>query len=439
MWRFIIRFTIIWCVLIILFFAKFKFGGEKETDNRKFDATNIAEYQPFFIRNNPDTTFAEIKKAVEKFLKTEHLKGGASVCISYNGRLVYAQGIGNANSHSEIQPFNTFRIASASKLVTAIGVMKMVEDNEIDLNQTVFGENGILNVERYSYYKDRRIETVCVRQLLNHSGGWTSRWGDPMFMPHVIANEQNISLPIDIADIIRFMLGKKLHFQPGTGSAYSNFGFGILGEIITEKSGIPYERYIKSNILYPLGIFDMHIGFSHPEKRLAYEVSYYEEDTSFIVEDYAVNGKFVRRPYGGSDIHTLGSAGGWVASSIDLIKIMMAIDGFKNVPDILKEQTLDTMIATDDNRFDPIGWRGIDREFWFRTGTLAATSAIMERRPDNICYVVLLNASNSKGPTLATKLRKIMDDAILKVKDWPQYDLLESDTSWTDFKKRMSE
>ena len=82
MWRFIIRFTIIWCVLIILFFAKFKFGGEKETDNRKFDATNIAEYQPFFIRNNPDTTFAEIKKAVEKFLKTEHLKGGASVCIN---------------------------------------------------------------------------------------------------------------------------------------------------------------------------------------------------------------------------------------------------------------------------------------------------------------------------------------------------------------------
>ena len=150
MWRFIIRFTIIWCVLIILFFAKFKFGGEKETDNRKFDATNIAEYQPFFIRNNPDTTFAEIKKAVEKFLKTEHLKGGASVCISYNGRLVYAQGIGNANSHSEIQPFNTFRIASASKLVTAIGVMKMVEDNEIDLNQTVFGETtGSGNSDSY--------------------------------------------------------------------------------------------------------------------------------------------------------------------------------------------------------------------------------------------------------------------------------------------------
>lgn len=439
MWRFFSKFIFFVFILTSIFVFSRIFISDHSKNIDTIDANIFAQRESSMILNSNDSTFAELNKDLQDFLRREHLHGGASVAISYNGNLVYAQGIGNADDTSCIQPYNLFRIASVSKLITAIGAMKLVESGKIDLDQKIFGKDGVLNVDRYSTYRDERIENVTLRQLLNHSAGWTSRWGDPMFMPHTIANSQNLTLPIDISDIIKFMLGKRLHFQPGSGSSYSNFGFGILGEVIAEVSGMPYEKYIQTEILFPLGITDMQLGYSHINMRIKNEVAYYEEDTTFEVEDYADINRHVRRSYGGSDIHTLGSAGGWVASATDLLKILLAIDGFDNVPDLLNEKTLRTMVQTYDNKFDPIGWRGVDGETWFRTGTLAATSAILERRPDRICYVILLNSSNSRGPELATKMRKMMDNSLYKIKTWPSsYDLFDKDSCWTAYKLRYN-
>ena len=137
-----------------------------------------------------------------------------------------------------------------------------------------------------------------------------------------------------------------MHFNPGIGSVYSNFGYGILGEIVTKVSGMSYEQYIKSHILNPLGVYDMSIGYSDKNKRLKNEVFYYEADSSYIAFDYRTKERdsvMVRRAYGGTDIQTLGSAGGWVASAIDLIKIILTVDGYNTVPDIISEMMLDTI------------------------------------------------------------------------------------------------
>ena len=64
--------------------------------------------------------------------------------------------------------------------------MKLVEEEGLNLDAKVFGPDGILNDSIYLNYRDEEVEEITIHHLLNHSGGWTTRWGDQMFMPIVI-------------------------------------------------------------------------------------------------------------------------------------------------------------------------------------------------------------------------------------------------------------
>ncbi|MBR6251598.1 MAG: beta-lactamase family protein [Bacteroidales bacterium] len=401
------------------------------TDNTESPLTPIHN-------SDNDTTYKVIDDNIQRFLHHEYLEGGAVVAISYHGRLVYAKGYGFSNVADSVpmEPYNRMRVASVSKLITATAIMRLIQQNRICLHQKVFGNVGVLNNDEYLTYKDRRMGDITVYQLLNHSGGWLPRYGDPMFMSHTIARLMGKQLPIDMHTIIRFMQDKSMHFTPGTASVYSNFGYGILGEVVAKASSMPYETYVRSNVLAPLGIYDMQIGYSHKSHCLPREVVYYEPDTSGVA-DYTDGDVRVPRSYGGVDIQTLGSAGGWVASATDLLKLTLTIDGFDDVPDQLSAVSIDTMIHRQVG-FDPLGWRGtIGDSIWYRTGTLAATSAIIERRPDNICFVVLLNTS--RGPNLALALRRLMDTLINSIDHWPDIDLWQNDEQWQAYKRGLVE
>ncbi len=400
-----------------------------------------SHFNSFHIKNGwvEDDRFGELDRQMEQLLKRENLLGGASVSVSHQGQLVYSKGYGWADREQgvAVEPCQLFRVASVSKLLTAVGIMKLVEQGAISLNSKVFGSEGILNDSVYLDYLDSRVEKITILHLLNHSGGWTTRWGDPMFMPQVIAAKRQVPMPIGVEDIIAFMLSKRLHFEPGSSSSYSNLGFAILGEVIAKVSGIPYERYIQSQILYPLGIFDMRLGRSYQEERVDLEVKYYESDTLYLVDDFCGREEKVRRSYGGSDIHTLGAAGGWIASSTDLMKLLLALDGFPEVPDILSEESLKVMADNQNNQFSPLGWRKTDEKGWYRTGTLAGSSALLVRRVDGVNYAVVLNCANHKGPALANEIHRVMERALRPITSWPKRDLFEADQAWANYKLRV--
>lgn len=277
---------------------------------------------------------------------------------------------------------------------------------------------------------------ITVRHLLEHSGGWTTRRGDQMFMPTVIAGSLNKSLPVSKSDIIRFALNKKMHFTPGQSSYYSNLGYMILGEVIAKVSGTDYEQYIKTNILFPLGIFDMCLGGSYLNERAELEVKYYEPSPTFLVADCMGGREEVLRSYGGNDMHALGAAGGWIASSTDLMKLLLAIDGFDSHPDFLKKESVQAMVDTTDNKYGPLGWRHIRNGAWLRTGTLAGSSALMVRKDDGTSYVALFNTGSWKGPALADDIAQTMDKGLNKIEHWPEYNLFEMDNTWTASHKR---
>lgn len=409
------------------------------TDNASLNAVSVLDFSnpaSFHVTNmDNDTILDVVDKNLKNLFRREYLRGGMQIAISKNGKIVYNKGYGFSNIEDsiEMQPYNTMRIASVSKLITAVAIMHLVDQGKISLDQHVFGIMGILNDEVYLTYKDKRVTEVTVRELLNHSGGWTTRWGDPMFIPHSIARQIGKKLPITMQDIIRFMLNKRMHFNPGTASVYCNFGYGILGEVVAKVSGMPYEDYVKSEILAPLGIYDMHIGHSFKNEALPYEVYYYEADSAACAMDYTNNDsiEWVRRSYGGTDIHTLGAAGGWIASTTDLMKLTLAIDGFDDVPDILSKEAIKEM-TTHDLGFDPLGWRSTTKDsIWYRSGTLAATTAMIARHPNNVNYIVLMNTGNHRGPELATVVRLVMD-RIIPTMDLPDADLLLEDKLWQE-------
>ena len=97
---------------------------------------------------------------------------GISVAIAKDGRLIYAKGMGLADTATmePVTPHSLFRIASCSKTITAIGIMKLIQDKRLGIDDTVFGNTGIL--DGYKNIPDERILKITVKNLLQQTVGW---------------------------------------------------------------------------------------------------------------------------------------------------------------------------------------------------------------------------------------------------------------------------
>jgi CubicO group peptidase (beta-lactamase class C family) len=368
--------------------------------------------------------FTGVEKTVNAFLRKWTIEG-ASIAIAKDGKLVFARGFGYADTTMKIetQPYSQFRIASISKLVTAIGVMKLKEEGKLSLTDSVFGHRGILNDSFFGEPKDKRVYRINVAELLSHEAGWTQRYGDQMFMPLVVAEKMGLKPPVDTKTIVKFALEKNLHYTPGTAKAYSNLGYSILGLVIEKVSGMAYEDFCRKTILEPLGIFDMKIAGNLPSDKAPFEVTYYEPSDIVLKPSIYGTGELVPPSYGGNDIRTLGGAGAWVATAPDLMRLLLAVDGFKSRPDILNDESIRFM-TDNGNGYAPVGWKAtIIDGTWWRTGSFPGSAGMMKRQSDGISWVVLFNSSAWNGPEIYSYISNMMSRAISKIDPWPDFDL----------------
>jgi len=368
--------------------------------------------------------FENFERVIRYFMRRWDIVG-VSVAIARDDNLVYAKGFGLADSTTKemVQPYSRFRIASISKLITSVAIMKLQEEGRLSVNDRVFGPDGILNDPFYSNPKDKRVYNITVAHLLAHEGGWTTRFGDQMFMPFVVAKEMGVSVPVDTKTIVRFALNKKLHFTPGTGRSYSNLGYAILGLVIEKVSGMPYSEYCRKNIFEPYGIYDMYFAKNLKSEKLPYEVSYYVPPDAIMKPSVYGTGELVSPAYGGNDIEALGAAGAWVATAPDLLKFILHIDGFEERKDILSYESIRFM--TDErNKYAPVGWKAtLSNGDWWRTGSFPGTVGMVKRQANGISWVFLANTSTWNGPEISTEINKIMSRALSQVKKWPERDL----------------
>lgn len=423
--RYFLKFTFVLLIVCLLpIFAGFQFPNDRKKivflENRKINNLIIRK-----IVESEDTDFLD--KSFEKFREQNSLKGLA-VAIVKDQKLIFAKGYGYADVGSRIlvSPEQLFRVASVSKLITAIAVMKLVESGKIKLDSKVFGKYGILNDPKYLNIKDNRLTNITIRHLLNHSGGWTQRYGDLAFLPKIVSEQTGDPLPVDIGSFLKFVTARRLHFEPGTSSAYSNLGYMILGEVITSVSKTGYEQFVKENVLGPAHIHDMQLGGSFENEKMLDEVRYYQPEDAQPTEAFDGSGRMVTKVYGSTNMKVLGSAGGWIASPVDLMKLVVVIDGDSRVRDILSKKSIEEMTQVDQGGLDPLGWRSTNENGeWWRTGTLPGSSALLKREPNGISWIMITNTSNYKGPHLAIEMDRAMSRTLKKINKWPDYDLFD--------------
>lgn len=368
--------------------------------------------------------FSGFERTINSFMRRWEITG-ASVAVAKDGKLVFARGFGLANREHNIpvEPYYRFRIASVSKLITAIAIMKLQEEGKLSVYDKVFGTDGILNDPFYSNPKDQRVYAITVAHLLSHEGGWTTRWGDQMFMPLEVSDAMGLKPPVDTKTIIRFALNKNLHFTPGTGRSYSNLGYAILGLVIEKVTGMSYGDYCRKEILAPLGIYDMTLAKNLISEKAPFEVTYYEPGDAERKPSIYSYSEMVPASYGGNDIEALGGAGDWIATAPDLMKLLLAVDGFDTRKDFLSDESIRFMTDTN-NGYAPIGWKTtIYDGTWWRTGTFPGTACMIKRQADGVAWVVLLNTSAWNGPEISTDINYMMARALFQVKNWPDDDL----------------
>ena len=275
------------------------------TDTEKKDSVTSVHLNEVLNNKMSDgKEYKEFDSLVERYLKRWEING-AQLVISRNDSLLYARGFGYADKEKGIlmQPNMVMRFASVSKLITAVGVMRLVEMKKVRMSDKVFGPKGILNDTTYNNrIKDNRYYDITVEQLLRHNAGFTNGAGDPMFSTRYIIMQNHLTTPPDHKTLLKILLKRRLGYTPGEGRCYSNLGYMLLSEIIAKKSGMKYADFMQKYVLHPAGCYDMHIAGTYYEDRRPNEVKYYMHQGSENVYEYNNSGRMVPRCYGENDV-----------------------------------------------------------------------------------------------------------------------------------------
>ena len=377
-------------------------------------------------------------REMEAFMKARGIPGG-SLAVVKDRRLVYARGYGLADREKDIvvQADSLFRIASLSKPITGVAVMKLIEEGKLTLDGGAF---DILRLEPPAK-GDPRLREITIRQLLHHTGGWDREKSfDPMFRSRVIAKATGTPSPAQPEAIIRHMLGQPLDFDPGSHYAYSNFGYCVLGRIIEKITGRKYEEFVRAEVLAPIGIRRMQIGATLDERQAPGEVRYYAPGDG-AGESVFEEGTKAPFPYDGFFLEAMDAHGGWLASAVDLARFAAAMDDPLRCP-LSKKESLTLLYQPPPapvsrkeggalaDLYYGCGWsvRPVGKDgkanYW-HTGSLPGTATLLVRRWDGLSWAALFN-QRSDDPALSDDaIDPALHRAADATADWPSEDLFE--------------
>lgn len=379
------------------------------------ELTAVAEGTPWMdtLTNQSSSweALAPMDKEIERFMQKWEIKG-MSFAVSRHDSLLYTKGYGWADREAgiEMQPDNIMRIASASKLVTAIAVMKLIEQGKMKLDSRIFGEGGLMPDTVFTAAMcDKRMLDITVDHLLRHQGGFGLGAGDPMFTTAEIMAAKHLDTPPTPEELVKIVLGRRIAYTPGAGRRYSNFGYMLLSMAIERVTGMSYWDYVTENILRPAGCLGFRPATNYYADRSTHEVKYYGPDNE-LVEEFNGSGRMVERIYGGNNVNALMGAGGWCASAAELCRLVAATDKDPRMEDVITANSVELLTAHSDKEKLSRGWSEVDAHGkWTRTGTLSSTHTLIERFPDGECWVLITNSGVWTGHHFSSDMNRLVE------------------------------
>jgi len=201
-------------------------------------------------REYPATLLAEIDAACAAFAERERIPGLA-LGIVREGRLAHAVTIGLADREAgrRVEAGTAFRIASMTKNMTALAILSLRDRGWLQLDAPLAHY-----VPQFAAVKPATLDSapVTVRHLLTHTAGFVTDdpWGDRVLG----------MTPAELDTVIA--TGHLFARPPGLAFEYSNLGYALLGRVLTNVSGEPYQAYMRRTFLEPLGM--AHTTFDAP-------------------------------------------------------------------------------------------------------------------------------------------------------------------------------
>ena len=318
--------------------------------------------------------------------------GGIVAGVMVDGDLVWAQAFGWADrdARTPMSTASISRTGSISKSVTAVLMMRLLDEGVIGLDEPV---------ERYlpafASVKDRRVdaEPVTFRHLASHTAGLIRepQWPDAVVGPIELWDKRIVeSLPLTAYDTV-----------PGARYQYSNIGFGTLGLALAKAAGRPFMEMVRTEVLEPLGMTgsEFVVAGAKLEARLA---------AGYVIgQDGSIDGGQPAREHAGRGYKV--PNGGVYSTVADLGRFMGAmsgVPGLRILSEESRQEALSIQTPENPNRGYGLGFSvQIDeqgRKIASHGGSVAGYTAHMAFDPEARIGVVLLRNYGRGSTNLGT-------------------------------------
>ena len=306
----------------------------------------------------------QIQKILENYVKKTNAPG-LSVIIKKKD-FTYKKGLGYADINSKLKStiYDSYKIASVTKPMTAVAILQLYEKGLIDLND---------EIQKYVPQFPQKRYPVTIKDLLSHTSGVSHYKHD---------REKHFKKHKNTEESIDIFKDWKLVMEPGDKFSYTSYGYILLGALIENVSNMSYGDYMEK---YIWGLSEMdNTSLDNPEIRVTNQVSEYSLSWFGNVkkaEKINISSRF--------------SAGGVRSTVSDLLKFSESLQSFKLLKPRMMKIMLTPVISMKGNHEYSLGWNTkpiLGRQVVFHSGGMPQTSAHLMIVPsENITIALCSN------------------------------------------------
>ena len=348
--------------------------------------------------------YSEAIKLIEVWLdaqKDYEKIPGLTIAVIDDQEVLWSGAVGMSNSETGLASTTSTlgSICSISKLFTSVAIMKLYDEGKLRLDDRVEDILPWYNLEQQ--YEDSG--PITIRSLLTHSSGLPREANAPYWT--------GPDFPFPSQQEIKDGLSEQETLYPAsTYFQYSNLGLTLLGEIVEEMSGIPYDEYVTTNILEPLGLVStrpyMPVELYGQELSVGYS-SLTREGKRDKVKLFNANGITAAAGYS-SNVEDLGKFASWQFRLRD-----------STIAEILKPSTLKNMhnvhwLNPDWGTSWGLGfsvYKGSDGNKWVSHGGSCPgyRSTLQLNLNTKMAYVAMINSSGTNPGKYTSGIRAILE------------------------------
>ena len=326
---------------------------------------------------------------VNKLITDKNISG-TSIGVAINDSIIYSKGFGfsDTSNTKKIQPNSIFAIASVTKLITAIGILKLQEEGKLSIDHSI--------VHYFPELPDE-FSKIKIKNLLNHTSG--------LALMTEYADSLNQSDGIDIRNekIFSYMTIDKIKDNPNEYWAYNNTpGYLLLSLLIERASHMDYGEFIEEYIAKPLRLKQFGLCSSEHFKH-QYKIN------------FNIDSPLARQLDTNKIFEQLKGQGGICSSSNDLLKIIMALHNNEliskeNYSLMYSKTTLNNGMDVYYGLGSRLGYSANHFKMGHTGGAITDFSVVLQYPDDNVSIVVLTNSEPSNATVIAESLAEVIFD-----------------------------